>query len=160
MSMGSALPFASKPNQGKESEAIGGYPKLSEPIRTLKCFYSACWWSSHRKIPTYDNLQQPTTALKYLSLRHSTEIFVTLGALTRRPLSAAIMRITARLAWGSERRSWPEGTEEEKAGVGRGRKRLREVRERVLPEELPAAGLAHGRKCRLGEVIARGVSVE
>ena len=65
--MGSALPFASKPNQGKESEAIGGYPNLSEPIRTLKCFYSACWWSSHRKILTYENLQQPTTT--YYSLK-------------------------------------------------------------------------------------------
>ena len=66
--MGSALPFASKPNQGKESEAIGGYPNLSEPIRTLKMFLQCLLVSSHRKILTYDNLQQPTTTYDSLKI--------------------------------------------------------------------------------------------
>src|SRR2546421_8448879 len=54
-------------NQGKQSEAIGTQPNLSAAIRALNCFYSACWWSSHRKILTYENLQQPTTT--YYSLK-------------------------------------------------------------------------------------------
>ena len=68
MSLGSALPFPSKPNQDKESEAIGGYPKLSEPTRTLKMFLQCLLVSSHRKILTYDNLQQPTTTYNSLKI--------------------------------------------------------------------------------------------
>src|SRR5437016_11006254 len=60
------------------SEAISSYVKLpkaissqlffpsgcrvkTEPNHPSECFYRACWWSSHRKILTYENLQQPTT---------------------------------------------------------------------------------------------------
>src|SRR2546430_594081 len=64
--MGSALPIPSKLNQGKESEAIGTHPKLSEPIRTLKCFWQLSQFSL-RKILTYENLRQPTTT--YYSLK-------------------------------------------------------------------------------------------
>src|SRR5437764_5054552 len=52
-----------------QGEVRPGTPlvRLWYTLKTLKCFYSACWWSSHRKILTYENLQQPTTT--YYSLK-------------------------------------------------------------------------------------------
>ena len=65
--MGSALPIPSKPNQGKESEAIGTHPKLSAAIRTLKCFWQLSQFSL-RKILTYENLRKPTPTYESLQI--------------------------------------------------------------------------------------------
>ena len=62
---------------GKESEAIGTQPKLSAAIRTLNSFYSACWWSSQRKILSYENLQQPTTTYYSLKICLAPDLCVT-----------------------------------------------------------------------------------